>query len=64
MSTQPVQVEQNVRHTAPSQAVPVAMDSVRAALPLLRALVLATIVTMLIMIGLPQLLAAAAAATP
>ena len=39
------------------------MSLVRAALPLIRALVLATIVTVLIMIGLPTLLAAAAAAT-
>ena len=63
MSTQPVQVEQSVRHTSRSLAVPLTMHTVRAALPLLRALVLATIVTMLIMIGLPTLLAAAAAAT-
>jgi hypothetical protein len=39
------------------------MNAVRAAFPLIRALVLATIVTLLIMIGLPTLLAAAAAAT-
>jgi hypothetical protein len=38
------------------------MNMVRAALPLIRALILATIVTLLIMVGLPQLLAAAAAA--
>ena len=63
MSTSPVPVEQSVRHTSRGSAVPVAMDSVRAALPLLRALVLATIVTLLIMIGLPTLLEAAAAAT-
>jgi hypothetical protein len=39
------------------------MESVRAALPLIRALILALIVTLLIMVGLPQLLAAAAAAS-
>jgi hypothetical protein len=64
MSTQPVKVEASARHTVRSQAVPMTMDTVRAALPLLRALVLATLVTLLIMIGLPTLLAAAAAATP
>ena len=63
MSTSPVPVEQAVRHTSRSLAVPVAMETVRAALPLLRALVLATIVTLLIMVGLPTLLEAAAAAT-
>jgi hypothetical protein len=63
MSTSPVPVEQSVRHTPRSLAVPVTMENVRAALPLLRALVLATIVTLLIMIGLPTLLEAAAAAT-
>jgi hypothetical protein len=44
-------------------AVPLTMQTVRAAYPLIRALVLATIVTLLIMVGLPQLLAAAAAAS-
>ena len=39
------------------------MSTVRAAFPLIRALVLAAIVTLLIMIGLPTLLAAAAAAS-
>lgn len=63
MSTSPVPVEQSVRHTSRLLAVPVTMENVRAALPLLRALVLATIVTLLIMIGLPTLLEAAAAAT-
>jgi hypothetical protein len=38
------------------------MNAVRAYLPLIRALILATIVTLLIMIGLPTLLSAAAAA--
>jgi hypothetical protein len=44
-------------------AVPLTMQMVRAAFPLIRALILATIVTLLIMVGLPQLLAAAAAAS-
>jgi len=39
------------------------METVRAAFPIIRALVLAMIVTLLIMVGLPQLLAAAAAAS-
>jgi len=49
------------RHTARNAAVPLTMEMVRAALPLIRALILATIVILLIMVGLPQLLAAAAA---
>lgn len=39
------------------------MNTVRAAYPLIRALILATVVTLLIMVGLPTLLAAAAAAS-
>jgi hypothetical protein len=38
------------------------MSTMRAAMPLIRALILATIVTLLIMVGLPTLLTAAAAA--
>jgi len=52
-----------VRHTTKALVVPLTMQTVRAAYPLIRALVLATIVTLLIMVGLPQLLAAAAAAS-
>jgi hypothetical protein len=37
------------------------MSTVRAALPLIRALILVAVVTLLIMVGLPTLLAAAAA---
>jgi hypothetical protein len=62
MSTGRVPVQQLVRHTSRSLAVPLTMSTVRAALPLIRALILATIVTLLIMVGLPTLLAAAAAA--
>jgi hypothetical protein len=63
MTTGPVQVDQLVRHTPRTLAVPLSMETVRAALPLVRALILALIVTLLIMVGLPQLLAAAAAAS-
>lgn len=52
-----------VRHTSRTSPVPVAMNTVRAAYPLIRALILATVVTLLIMVGLPTLLAAAAAAS-
>ena len=63
MPISPVPVDPHVRHTARTLAVPVSMNAVRAYLPLIRALILATIVTLLIMIGLPTLLAAAAAAS-
>ena len=63
MTTGPVPAETFERHTPRNPAVPLTMNLVRAALPLIRALILATIVTLLIMIGLPQLLAAAAAAS-
>jgi len=63
MSSAPVPVDGAVRHTTRIPAVPVAMQTVRAAFPLIRAVILATIVTLLIMVGLPQLLAAAAAAS-
>jgi hypothetical protein len=63
MSTSQVPVEHVVRHTPRSLVVPHTMQTVRAAYPILRALFLALIVTLLIMVGLPQLLAAAAAAS-
>ena len=44
-------------------AVTLSMSTVHAAMPFIRALILATIVTLLIMVGLPTLLAAAAAAS-
>ena len=65
MSPTQIRVERyvrHVRHTSRTLAVPESMNAVRAAFPLIRALILATIVTLLIMIGLPTLLAAAAAA--
>jgi hypothetical protein len=61
MSTSPVPAERYVRHTARALDVPLSMNTVRAAYPLLRVLILATVVTLLIMVGLPTLLAAAAA---
>jgi hypothetical protein len=63
MSTAPVPAERVLRHTPRTLAVPLTMQTVRAAFPLIRALFLALIVTLLIMVGLPQLLAAAAAAS-
>jgi hypothetical protein len=63
MTTGPVSADRAARHTDRALDVPLPMESVRAAFPIIRALVLATIVTLLIMVGLPQLLAAAAAAS-
>jgi hypothetical protein len=63
MTTGPAPAEQVSRHTDRGLAVPLTMQTVRAAFPIIRALILATIVTLLIMVGLPQLLAAAAAAS-
>lgn len=63
MPNGPVQTETTLRHTSRPLAVPLTMQTVRAAFPLIRAVILATIVTLLIMVGLPQLLAAAAAAS-
>jgi hypothetical protein len=62
MTTGPIPVDQFVRHTPRAMAVTPSMTTVRAAMPFIRALILATIVTVLIMVGLPTLLAAAAAA--
>ncbi len=62
MPTGPASAEPAVRHTPRMLAVPLTMQ-IRAAIPFIRALILAAIVTLLIMVGLPQLLAAAAAAS-
>ncbi|HUR16309.1 MAG TPA: hypothetical protein VMZ33_03395 [Candidatus Limnocylindrales bacterium] len=51
------------RHTVQSAPVTRSMTPLRAAAPLVRALVLASIVTALIMIGLPAVLAIARAST-
>lgn len=63
MTTGPVSADRSARHTDRTLDVPLAMETVRAAFPIIRALILAMIVTVLIMAGLPQLLAAAAAAS-
>jgi hypothetical protein len=63
MSSGPAPAERILRNNSRPLAVPVTMQMVRTAFPLIRALILATIVTLLIMVGLPQLLAAAAAAS-
>ena len=63
MTTGPIPAEPVARNTSRPLAVPLTMHTVRAAFPIIRALILATIVTLLIMVGLPQLLAAAAAAS-
>ena len=62
MSTSPVRDERFIRHTAGAMAVTRRMGTVRAAIPFVRALVLAALVTLLIMIGLPAMLQIAAAA--
>ena len=63
MSNAPAPTERVLRHMPHALAVPLTMQTVRAAFPIIRALFLALIVTLLIMVGLPQLLAAAAAAS-
>jgi hypothetical protein len=62
MQTGPVNVEQVVRNTSDGLPVTGSMTRFRAAVPFLRALVLAGIVIALIMFGLPRVLAIAAAA--
>ena len=61
MTTLPA--EPLVRHTADGMPVTRTMTLLRAAAPLLRALILAGVVTALIMVGLPAVLAIARAAT-
>ena len=62
MSTLPA--EPLARHSTEATRVTRTMTPFRAAVPLVRALFLATVVTALIMIGLPAVLAIARAATP
>lgn len=64
MTTGSVPAEQIVRHTSTGLPVTRSMTRFRAAVPFLRALVLVGIVIVLIMFGLPRVLAIAAAATP
>ncbi len=62
MSSVSVRYGQLIRHTGNAAAVTRAMSTVRAAFPFVRALFLAGLVTLLIMIGLPAMLSIAAAA--
>ena len=62
MSTESARYPRIMRHTAGDMAVTRTMGTVRAAFPFVRALVLAALVTLLIMVGLPAMLAIAAAA--
>lgn len=62
MSTEPIRYARVVRHTDDGVAVTRMMGSVRAAFPFVRAMVLAALVTLLIMVGLPAMLAMAAGA--
>ena len=64
MSTGTLQAEQVVRHTTDVLPVTGTMARFRAAVPFIRALILAGIVTILIMVGLPAVLAIASASTP
>lgn len=64
MSSGTLQAEQVVRHTSEGLAVTGSMARFRAAVPLIRALILAGVVTILIMVGLPAVLAIASASTP
>lgn len=63
MTSQTLPVETVSRHTADGLPVTGSMTTFRAAVPLLRALILAGIVTALIMIGLPAVLAIASASS-
>jgi hypothetical protein len=62
MSTESTRYPRILRHTANGMAVTRTMGTMRAAVPFVRALILATLVTLLIMVGLPAMLAIAAAA--
>jgi hypothetical protein len=62
MSTGRTHSQAVVRHSAQALAVPRSMTTFRAALPLVRALLLAGLAVALILFGLPAVLAFAAAA--
>ena len=62
MTTGTLPAEEVVRHTSDGLAVTRSMARFRAAVPFLRALILVGIVIVLIMFGLPRVLAIAAAA--
>ena len=63
MSSGTLPAEQVARHRSDGLDVTRSMTVLRAAAPFLRALILATIVTALIMVGLPAVLAIAAASS-
>jgi multisubunit Na+/H+ antiporter MnhC subunit len=63
MSSGMLPAEQLARHTPDGLSVTRSMAVLRAAAPLVRALILAGIVTALIMIGLPAVLAIASASS-
>jgi len=63
MSTGSPDPQPQVRHTAGGLAVTRSMATIRAALPFVRALILAGLAIVLILFGLPAVLAFAAAAT-
>jgi hypothetical protein len=63
MTTQTLPAETVSRHSADGLPVTGSMASFRAAAPFLRAIILAGIVTALIMIGLPAVLAIASASS-
>ncbi|MGI8928037.1 MAG: hypothetical protein ACR2H0_01035 [Candidatus Limnocylindrales bacterium] len=63
MSTGTLPAEQLVRHSADGLPVIDSMTRFHAAVPSVRALILAVVVTALIMVGLPAVLAIASAAT-
>jgi hypothetical protein len=63
MTTSSLHVEHDGRHNPDDQSVTTAMARWSVALPFIRALILAAIVIVLIMFGLPRVLAFAAAAS-
>lgn len=63
MSTGTLPAEPLVRHSSDGLAVIDSMTRFHAAVPLIRAMILAVVVTALIMVGLPAVLAIASAAS-
>lgn len=63
MTTGSLPARTTVRHTAHRLPVTGSMASLRSAMPFIRAAILAGVVTMLIMVGLPAVLAIASAAS-
>jgi hypothetical protein len=63
MTTSTLRAEHDMRHNTDERPVTTAMARWSIALPLIRALILAAIVVVLIMFGLPRVLAFAAAAS-